>query len=56
VFLTNSLEEPEDIASNLKMIKWLTDEAKEANGIKNNTPVMSGSMAGYLREKWLLTA
>ncbi|MDR1985475.1 MAG: hypothetical protein LBP88_00705, partial [Treponema sp.] len=40
VYLTNSLEEPPKEAPELFMEKWLAEEANEANGIKNNTPVM----------------
>ena len=40
VYLTNSLEEPPKEAPELFMEKWLAQEANEANGIKNNTPVM----------------
>jgi predicted helicase len=40
VFLTNSLEEPEDIASKFPMVEWLTQEANEANNVKKDTPVM----------------
>jgi type I restriction-modification system DNA methylase subunit len=40
VFLTNSLEKPESIASKLPMVEWLTSEANEANRIKRDTPVM----------------
>jgi predicted helicase len=40
VYLTNSLEEPENNVPVLLMEKWLSDEASEANGIKRDTPVM----------------
>jgi predicted helicase len=40
VFLTNSLEEPENIASKLPLAEWLSQEANEANKIKRDTPVM----------------
>jgi predicted helicase len=40
VFLTNTLEEPKDDAPQFFMEKWLTDEAKAANIIKRDTPVM----------------
>jgi predicted helicase len=40
VYLTNSLEEPPNEVPELFMEKWLAEEANEANGIKNNTPVM----------------
>ncbi|MDR2344277.1 MAG: N-6 DNA methylase [Spirochaetaceae bacterium] len=40
VYLANSLEEPPREAPELFMEKWLAEEANEANGIKNNTPVM----------------
>jgi len=40
VYLTNTLEEPENAASKLPMVEWLTQEANEANSIKKNTPVM----------------
>ncbi|MCL2410113.1 MAG: N-6 DNA methylase [Treponema sp.] len=40
VYLTNTLEEPENEASKLAFINWLTEEASEANNIKKNTPVM----------------
>jgi predicted helicase len=40
VYLTNSLEEPPKEVPELFMEKWLTDEAKEANNVKKNTPVM----------------
>jgi predicted helicase len=61
VYLTNSLEEPENVASNLQMVKWLTDEADEANGIKKDTPVMvilgnppySGESANFTKEEFL---
>jgi predicted helicase len=40
VYLTNSLESPPKETPELFMEKWLAEEANEANGIKNNTPVM----------------
>jgi len=61
VYLTNSLEEPEDVASNLPMIEWLTQEANEANSIKKNAPVMvvlgnppySGESANFTTDEFL---
>ncbi|MCC5945385.1 MAG: DNA methyltransferase, partial [Bernardetiaceae bacterium] len=40
VFLTNSLEEGSRDVVDLFMSRWLTDEAKQANSIKRDTPVM----------------
>jgi predicted helicase len=40
VYLTNTLDEPENVAINLPMVEWLTAEANEANNIKKDTPVM----------------
>jgi predicted helicase len=40
VFLTNSLEEPQDAQFKLAMAQWLSDEGKEADKIKRETPVM----------------
>jgi predicted helicase len=40
VYLTNSLEEPDNKAPVLLMEKWLSDEATEASKIKSNVPVM----------------
>ena len=40
VYLTNSLEEGERDVRDLFMAQWLTREAKEANTIKRQTPIM----------------
>jgi predicted helicase len=61
VYLTNTLEEPEDEASKLPMVEWLTQEANEANGIKKDTPVMvilgnppySGESANFTKDDFL---
>jgi predicted helicase len=61
VYLTNSLEEPPKEVPELFMEKWLTDEAKEANKVKKNTPVMvvlgnppySGESANITSEEFL---
>jgi predicted helicase len=61
VYLTNSLEEPPKEVPELFMEKWLTDEAKEANNVKRNTPVMvvlgnppySGESANITSEEFL---
>ncbi|MDR0472417.1 MAG: hypothetical protein LBH43_01930, partial [Treponema sp.] len=61
VFLTNSLEEPEDTASKFPMVEWLTQEANEATNVKKDTPVMvilgnppySGESANFTKEDFL---
>jgi predicted helicase len=40
VYLTNSLEQAQSEVPNLFMAQWLTDEAKRADAIKRDTPVM----------------
>jgi len=40
VYLTNSLEEGEREVRDLFMAQWLTREAREANSIKRQTPIM----------------
>jgi predicted helicase len=40
VYLTNSLEEPPNKSPELFMEKWLAEEAKEANKVKRDSPVM----------------
>ncbi|PPD14207.1 MAG: DNA methyltransferase [Methylobacterium sp.] len=40
VYLTNSLEEGERDVRDLFMAQWLTREAREANSIKRQTPIM----------------
>lgn len=40
VYLTNALEEYHPDTDNVFFAQWLIDEAKEANHIKRNTPVM----------------
>lgn len=40
VYLTNSLEEADQDTQTLWAAQWLSDEAKEANNIKQNVPVM----------------
>ena len=40
VYLTNSLEEGEREVQDLFMAQWLTREAREANDIKRQTPIM----------------
>ncbi len=40
VYLTNSLEESDPDTQTLWAAQWLSDEAKEANNIKQNVPVM----------------
>ena len=61
VYLTNTLEEPENEASKLPMVDWLTKEANEANDIKKDTPVMvilgnppySGESANFTKDDFL---
>lgn len=40
VFLTNSLEEPEEEVRDLLMARWLSDEAQGANAVKRDKPIM----------------
>lgn len=40
IYLTNSLEEADPDTQSLWAAQWLSDEAKEANNIKQNVPVM----------------
>jgi predicted helicase len=40
VYLTNGLEEPPNESPELFMKKWLAEEAKEANKVKRDSPVM----------------
>lgn len=40
IYLTNSLEEADPDTQTLWAVQWLSDEAKEANNIKQNVPVM----------------
>ena len=40
VYLTNSLEEGERVEQTLPFARWLSDEAKGANTIKRDTPIM----------------
>ena len=40
VYLTNSLEEGEPANQTLPFAQWLSAEAREANEIKTNTPIM----------------
>ncbi|MCI5046715.1 MAG: N-6 DNA methylase [Aquisalinus sp.] len=40
VYLTNSLEESEEEVSDLFMARWLSDEAKGANDVKRDKPIM----------------
>lgn len=40
VYLTNSLEEGERVNQTLPFAQWLSNEAKEANTVKNDVPVM----------------
>lgn len=40
IYLTNTLEEAEDDVENLFSSKWLTDETKYANSVKNEKPIM----------------
>ncbi|MBO6553670.1 MAG: N-6 DNA methylase [Roseitalea sp.] len=40
VYLTNSLEEGERVDQTLPFAQWLSNEAKEANTVKNDVPVM----------------
>lgn len=40
IYLTNSLEEADPDTQTLWAAQWLSDEAKEANNIKQNIPVM----------------
>ena len=40
VYLTNSLEEGERVEQTLPFARWLSDEAKGANIIKRDTPIM----------------
>ncbi|MFQ6703534.1 MAG: N-6 DNA methylase, partial [Alphaproteobacteria bacterium] len=40
IYLTNSLEEADPDTQTLWAAQWLSDEAKEANNIKQNVPVM----------------
>jgi len=61
VYLTNTLDEPENTAINLPMVEWLTAEAKEANNIKKETPVMvilgnppySGESSNFTKSEFL---
>jgi predicted helicase len=61
VYLTNTLEEPDNEASKLPMVEWLTQEANEANDIKKDTPVMvilgnppySGESANFTKDDFL---
>jgi predicted helicase len=61
VYLTNSLDEPENVTIKLPMVEWLTDEAKEANSVKKDTPVMvilgnppySGESSNFTPEEFL---
>ena len=39
IFLTNSLEEPNTYVEE-NFVSWLVSEAKEANRIKKDTPIM----------------
>lgn len=40
VYLTNSLEEGERVNQTLPFAQWLSNEAKQANTVKNDVPVM----------------
>ncbi|MBZ0163347.1 MAG: N-6 DNA methylase [Notoacmeibacter sp.] len=40
VYLTNSLEEGEKVNQTLPFAQWLSNEAKQANTVKNDVPVM----------------
>lgn len=40
VYLTNSLEEGERVNQTLPFAQWLSNEAREANTVKNDVPVM----------------
>jgi predicted helicase len=40
IYLTNSLEEPQKSVQRLGLYRWLSDEAAEAQKIKNEIPVM----------------
>ena len=40
VYLTNSLEEGERVQQTLPFARWLSEEAKGANTIKRDTPIM----------------
>lgn len=40
VYLTNSLEEPEEEVRDLLMARWLSDEAQGANAVKRDKPIM----------------
>ncbi|MCH7877826.1 MAG: DNA methyltransferase [candidate division Zixibacteria bacterium] len=40
IYLTNTLEEAEKIIRHMPLVGWLTDEAREANSVKLEAPVM----------------
>lgn len=40
IYLTNSLEEGEHVNQTLPFAQWLSNEAREANTVKNDVPVM----------------
>ena len=40
IFLTNTLEEPHDLAATLPMARWLADEARAASEIKRDLPIL----------------
>ncbi|MCL2138613.1 MAG: N-6 DNA methylase [Treponema sp.] len=40
IYLTNTLEEPKEEIKDLGLVRWLTDEAKAAQKIKKNMPIM----------------
>jgi predicted helicase len=58
VYLTNSLEEGEKVNQTLPFAQWLSNEARQANTVKNDVPVMCvignppySIMSGNLREE-----
>ena len=40
IFLTNTLEEPHDLAAALPMARWLAEEARSANTVKRDLPIL----------------
>lgn len=40
VYLTNSLQQPEEDIDRLRLVKWFSNESNEASRIKRNSPIM----------------
>ncbi|PIZ31034.1 MAG: DNA methyltransferase [Alphaproteobacteria bacterium CG_4_10_14_0_8_um_filter_53_9] len=40
VYLTNSLQQPEEDLDRLRLVKWFSNESNEASRIKRNSPIM----------------